>query len=73
MLLLELYIDQSISSYDILTEFFNSDLEILTESINKEKKYMYMMGDYNINTLLNPTRLSSEIQSFINIFAESGY
>ena len=26
-----------------------------------------------INTLLNQTRLSSEIQSFINIFAESGY
>ena len=28
-----------------------------------------MMGDYNINTLLNSTRLSSEI----HIFAESGY
>ena len=32
---------------------------------------MYVTDDYNINTLLNPTRLSSVIQSFINIFALS--
>ena len=37
------------------------------------QKNTHCIWDYNINTLLNPTRLSSEILSFTNILAESAY
>ena len=34
---------------------FNNDIEILLENINKEKSFMYIAGDFNINTLVNHT------------------
>ena len=73
MLLLKLYIDHPLYP-----------LEILIESINKEKKYMYMIGDYNIftesgyyNMIDKPTRtvdinISNQNQNARNIYYPSG-
>ena len=37
------------SIYHTKINSFNENLEILIENIYKEKKYAYLIGDYNIN------------------------
>ena len=48
---------------------FNKELENLLNAIEKEKKYAFLMGDYNVNTLEEIYERKSLIQDFTNIFS----
>ena len=52
---------------------FNIELEKLLNKIKKGKKYAFLMGDYNINTLSEINRNSNQTQEFINIFSTYYY
>ena len=41
--------------------------------IQKEKKYAYTLGDFNVNTLNESTGLSLDSQTFINLFLTHYY
>ena len=51
---------------------FNIELDKLLSKINKEKKYAFLMGDYNINTL-SEINISKHSQEFINILSTYYY
>ena len=47
---------------------FNDSLEKLFNVIQKEKKYAYIMGDFNVNTINKFTGTTPQCQQFTNIF-----
>ena len=51
---------------------FNIELEKILNKIKKEKKYAFLMGDYNINTLTE-IHISKHTQDFINILSTYYY
>ena len=52
---------------------FNIELEKLLNAIEKEKKYAFLMGDYNTNTLNEMTGTSTHNQHFSNILSSHYY
>ena len=52
---------------------FNTELEKLLHSIEKDKKYAFLMGDYNINTLNEMQESANLNQEFSNIFSSHYY
>ena len=52
---------------------FNTALEKLLNNIEKEKKYAFLMGDYNINTLNEMQENETLNQEFSNIFSSHYY
>ena len=52
---------------------FNTELEKLLNNIEKEKKYAFLMGDYNINTLNEMQESETLNQEFSNIFSSHYY
>ena len=52
---------------------FNTELEKLLHSIEKYKKYAFLMGDYNINTLNEMQESANLNQEFSNIFSSHYY
>ena len=52
---------------------FNIELEKILVKINKERKYAFIIGDYNVNTLLETNSNSKLVQDFINIFSSYYY
>ena len=52
---------------------FNGNLENLLVKIDREKKYAFLSGDYNVNTLHELSCHASATQDFINLFSSSGY
>ena len=48
-------------------------MEILLNKIGKEKKYAYIIGDYNINTLNVPSCKSTKIHDFVNLMSSYSY
>ena len=48
-------------------DIFNSNIETLLKLIQKEKKYAYLIGDYNINTLNESNVVSPEISKSVTI------
>ena len=55
---------------NVSIDIFNEKLEILLNKIGKEKKYAYIIGDYNINTLNVPSCKSTKIHDFVNLTPE---
>ena len=62
-----------------LLTFLIKKMEILLNKIGKEKKYAYIIGDYNINTLNVPSCKSTKIhdthskKSFVNLMSSYSY
>ena len=52
---------------------FNDSLEKLLNVIQKEKKYAYIMGDFNVNTISEFTGMTPQCQQFTNIFLAHYY
>ena len=52
---------------------FNIELEKILVKINKERKYDFIIGDYNVNTMLETNSNSKLVQDFINIFSSYYY
>ena len=52
---------------------FNSNLEKLLNAIKKEKKYAFLMGDYNVNTINELKSVSTHMQDFSNILSTYYY
>ena len=52
---------------------FNIELDKLLNTIGKEKKYAFLMGDYNTNTLNEMTATSTHNQNFSNILSSHYY
>ena len=52
---------------------FNGNLENLLVKIDREKKYAFLSGDYNVNTLHELSCHASATQDFINLFSSFGY
>ena len=48
-------------------------MEILLNTIGKEKKYAYIIGDYNINTLNVPSCKSKKIHEFVILMSSYSY
>ena len=48
---------------------FNTNLEKLLNKIKKEKKYAFLMGDYNVNTLNELKSSTTQMQEFTNLFS----
>ena len=48
-------------------------MKILLNKIGKEKKYAYIIGDYNINTLNVPSCKSTKIHDFVNLMSSYLY
>ena len=46
---------------------FNKNLDLIISVIEKEKKYVYLLGDFNINILDEAHTKSTLVQDFINI------
>ena len=51
----------------------NIELEKLLIKIKKENKYAFIMGDFNVNTILETQKNSKSVQDFINIFSSCYY
>ena len=58
---------------NVSIDIFNEKLEILLNKIGKEKKYAYIIGDYNINTLNVPSCKSTKIHDFVNLMSSYSY
>lgn len=54
-------------------QIFNDKLDKLLDTISKEKKYAYLMGDYNINTKVEIIGSTQLTQQFSNIFLTHQY
>ena len=52
---------------------FNIEMERLLVKIKKEKKYAFLMGDYNVNTILETHNNPKSVQDFINMFSSYYY
>ena len=52
---------------------FNKELENLLNTIKNEKKYAFLMGDYNVNTIDNMHETTSLIHDFTNVFSSHYY
>ena len=52
---------------------FNDSLEKLLNVIQKEKKYAYILGDFNVNTISEFTGTTPQCQQFTNIFLAHYY
>ena len=52
---------------------FNDSLEKLFNVIQKEKKYAYILGDFNVNIISEFTRTTPQCQQFTNIFLAHYY
>ena len=52
---------------------FNDSSEKLLNVIQKEKKYAYIMGDFNVNTINEFTGTTPQCQQFTNIFLAHYY
>ena len=52
---------------------FNKNLDLIISDIEKEKKYVYLLGDFNINTLDEAHTKSTLVQDFINIMSSYSY
>ena len=50
-------------------KYFNNNLEKILNKIKKEKKYAFLMGDYNVNTLTELKGNTMQMQEFSNIFS----
>ena len=48
-------------------------MEILLNKIGKKKIYVYIIGDYNINTLNVPSCKSTKIHDFVNLMSSYSY
>ena len=53
-------------------KFFNELLELFFSKLQSEKKYVYITGDFNVNTLTQPS-CSLATQDFKNIFSSNFY
>ena len=53
-------------------KFFNELLELFFSKLQSEKKYVYITGDFNVNTLTQPN-CSLATQDFKNIFSSNLY
>ena len=53
-------------------KFFNELLELFFSKLQSEKKYVYITGDFNVNTLTQPN-CSLATQDFKNIFSSNFY
>ena len=51
----------------------NDSLEKLLHVIHKERKYAYILGDFNVNTISEFTGTASQCQQFTNIFLAHYY
>ena len=58
---------------NVSIDIFNEKMEILLNKIGKEKKYAYIIGDYNINTLNGPSCKSTKIHDFVNLMSSYSY
>ena len=54
-------------------KYFNNNLEKILNKIKKEKKYAFLMGDYNVNTLTELKGNTMQMQEFSNIFSTFYY
>ena len=54
-------------------KYFNTNLEKLLNIIKNEKKYAFLMGDYNVNTLIELKSSTTQMQDFSNIFSTFYY
>ena len=52
---------------------FNKNLDLIISVIEKEKKYVYLLGDFKINTLGEAHTKSTVVQDFINIMSSYSY
>ena len=52
---------------------FNTELEKFLNKIEKEKKYAFFMGDYNINTMNEMQESATVNQEFFNILSSHYY
>ena len=53
-------------------KFFNELLELFFSKLQSEKKYVYITGDFNVNTLTQPS-CNLATQEFKNIFSSNFY
>ena len=52
---------------NISIDIFNENLEVILNTIGKERKNAFLIGDYNINTLDELSCNSKQRQDFINL------
>ena len=52
---------------------FNDNLENVLVKIDRDNKYLFLSGDYNVNTLHELSCHASATQDFINIFSSFDY
>ena len=52
---------------------FNTNLENILNKIKNEKKYAFLMGDYNVNTVNELKMGTTQMQNFSNIFSTFYY
>ena len=52
---------------------FNTNLEKLLNIIKNVKKYVFLMGDYNVNTLIELKSSTTQMQDFSDIFSNFYY
>ena len=53
--------------------YFNDNLENLLIKIDRENKYSFLSGDYNVNTLHELSCHTSATQGFINLLSSFDY
>ena len=58
---------------NVSIDIFNSNIETILKLIQKEKKYAYLIGDYNINTLNETNVVSHEISEFVTLMSSYSY
>ena len=51
----------------------NCNLEKMLNALKKEKKYAFIMGDYNVNTMNKLKSATTQIHDFSNIFSTYYY
>ena len=54
-------------------KYFNTNLEKILLKIKNEKKFAFIMADFNVNTLIEIKSSTSQMQDFSNIFATFYY
>ena len=52
---------------------FNIEMEKLLVKKKEKKKYAFLMGDYNVNTILETHNNPKLVQDFINMFSSYYY
>ena len=52
---------------------FNKNLDFIISVIEQQKKYVYLFGDFNINTLGEAHTKFALVQDFINIMSSYSY